>query len=340
MWFCTFRAYCGASGREVMMALSDLGYNNSSTAVPQELCNPDAPAYTEPFATMLTTVMQLFSSLSVIAPALFIIAVIIQQPRLNNFRYWFIGNLLACNVLVAILFLPAAINVAVHMVTGHVFSMQFIVSFASIPSVAYGLMSCVIFADMFCFLFFDSYQDYLTPKKVIVMAVIPWVISCAIVVILSIRKASDTLSDRVVLLITSVIMLVIKIFIGVAVVCLNVFLFYYWTKVNMRLQAEVFNSPTAQNKNRLHKQINIFVRVESCIKPLFAFFSISVFNMAFEITKVIIIYDVYDDAPVSFVIFVIMTWLECIFCVLTYSILLMTFYPLCSYFKRNTIMPA
>ena len=313
--------------------------SGDSGEMPQELNYDDAPL--RPFTGVFTTVVQLFTSLSVICPTLLVLAVIIRQPRLNNFCYWFIANLLVCNILVALLFLPAAVNIAVNMITDQIYTMHFIVNFASIPSVAYYLICCVIFADMLYFLFFNKYQDFLTSKNAVVMVSIAWGISCSIVILLNILKSSIPLSDHSILLIIWFILLVVKIGIGLSVLCTNVYLFYYWTKVNVQLQVEVLNIPTTNNKCRLHKQIDIFVRVESCIKPFFAFFSISLFSVVIEIIKVIVTGypNGFHHAPFSFVIFIILTWLECIFCVLTYSILLLTILD-CSYFRDNKIMPA
>ena len=318
-----------------LMALTDPvdSEGDNSGEMLQELSNDDAGSFTEVFTTM----MQVFASFSVVCPTLLVVAVIIRQPRLNNFRYWFIANLLVCNILVALLFLPAAINTAVNMFSDQVNSKQFVVGFASIPSVAYCLMCCVVFVDMFCFLFFDKYQDFLTSKKAIAMVSIAWGVSCAVVVLLSILKTSISLSDHWILLIICVTLLVVKISIGVSVLCTNVYLFYYWTKVNVKLQAEVLNIPTSDNKCRLHKQIDVFVRVEMCIKLFFAFFSISLFSVAIEIIKVIIITG-FHHSPFSFVIFIILTWMECMFCVLAYFILLLTIVDY-SYI-RNKIMPS
>ena len=324
-----------------LMALSDPvdSEGSSSGEMPQELSYVDAPL--GPFTEVFTTMMQLFISFSVICPTFLLVAVIIRQSQLNNYRYWFIANLLVCNTLVALLFLPAAINTAVNMFTDQIYSTQFIIGFAFIPSIAYCLMCCVIFTDMFCFLFYDRYQDFLTSNKAIVMVSIAWGISCVIVILLSILKTSICLSDHLILLIICVILLVVKIAIGVAVLCSNVYLFYYWTKVNVKLQAEVLNIPTSDNKCRLHKQIDIFVRVESCVKLFFAFFSISLFSMAIEIIKVIITgyTNGFHHAPFSFVVFIILTWMECIFCVLAYFILLLTILD-SSYFRNNKIMPS
>lgn len=302
----------------------------------QELTYDNAPL--GPFTEVFTIMMQLFASFSVICPTLLVVAVITRQPRLNNFRYWFIANLLVCNTLVALLFLPAAINSAV---TIHTDQVNFMVGFASIPSIAYCLMCCVIFADMFCFLFFDKYQDFLTSKKAIAMVSIAWGISCAVVILLSILKTSASLSDHWILLIICVILLVIKISIGVSVLCTNIYLFYYWTKVNVRLQAEVLNIPTSDNKCHLHKQIDIFVRVELCIKLFFVFFSISLFSLTIEIIKVSIISHTNDfnHSPFSFVIFIILTWMECMFCVLAYFTLLLVILDR-SYFRNNQIIPS
>ena len=303
----------------------------------QELCHDDnvpLGLFTEVFTSM----MQLFASSSVVCPTLLIVVVIIRESQLNNFRYWFIANLLVCNTLVALLFLPAAIDTAANMFTDQVNSKQFFVSFASIPSVAYCLMCCVTFVDMFCFLFFNKYQDFLTSKKAIAMVSIAWGISCVVVILLNILKTSTCLSDHLILLIICVTLLVIKIIIGVSVLCTNVYLFYYWTKVNVRLQAEVLNIPTSDNKCRLHKQIDIFVRVESCIKLFFAFFSISLFSVAIEIIKVIVTAG-FHHSPFSFVIFIVLTWMECMFCVLAYFILLLTILDW-SYFRNNKIMPS
>ena len=320
------------------MALGD----PESGIMPQELGYSDDDDYSwyKPFAAMITILVQLFTSSSVVGPALLLIAIIIRQPRLNNFRYWFIANLLVCVMLVAMVFLPAAINTAAQMLTAQASSIQFIVNFTIIPPLASCFMSCVVFMDMFCFLFFADYQNYLTPKKAIAMAMAAWVISSVIVLVLSVGSSSDLLSYHIILLITIIIVLMVKIIIGVAVLCLNVFLFYYWTKVNVRLQEEVLNLPTAESKSRLHRQIDIFVRVESSIKPFFAFFSISLLSVAIEIVKVIIaVYtNGFYDAPISFVTFIALIWLECVCCVLTYFILLMIiFHWSCS--KSNKIMP-
>lgn len=341
--YCNFAHVVGAVAEkfEDLMVSGNLEYNGSGT-MPQGLTHSDAFTNAGPFTAVFTTVTQLFTSLSIVCPALIIISVIIRQPRLSNHRYWFIINLLVSNILVAILFLPATINTAAHMFTDHeAASMEFIVGYALIPPVAYCLVSCVILTDMFCFLFFGNYQQFLTSKKAIVMVKIPWIMSCVFVVLLSIQKSVELLSNHIILLITVAFMLIVKIIIGVAVLFLNVFLFYYWAKVNIRLQAEVFNLPTAQSKCRLHKQINIFVRVESCIKPFFAFFSISLFGVAIEIMKGILAVSAcgFHHAPVSFVIFIVLTWVECMFCVLTYAILLMIIFRYAC-FKNNKIFPA
>lgn len=325
-----------------LMVHSDPEYTDSNNSGLGDVGDDgDSPfSWYKPFTAMLTIMAQLFASSSVIGPALFVIAVIIRQPRLNNYRYWFIANLLVCVMLVAMVFLPAAVNTASQMFTDQVSSMQFIVNFTIIPSLACCFMSCVVFADMFCFLFFANYQNYLTPKKSVVMAMAAWVMASAVVLVLSTASSSGLLSDHIILLVVSIILLMVKIIIGVAVLCLNVFLFYYWTKVNVRLQEEVLNLPSAESRSRLHKQIDVFVRVESSIKPFFAFFSISLFNVAIEIVKVIIAgyTSGFYNAPISFVTFIALTWLECVCCVLTYSVLLIIiFHWSCS--KSNKIVP-
>lgn len=326
-----------------LMQSSDLEYDISG-AIPQEMNHTDASAYINrgPFTAVFTIMMQLFSSSSVVLPTLFIIYVIMQQSQLKNFRYWFIANLLLCDSLIAIVFLPAAIDAAVHMLNGQDFPMQFIVSFACIPSVSYSFMCCVILADMFCFLFIDKYQNILTQKKVIGMVMVAWIASCGVVVVLSIWNTSGPLS----LSITTVIMLVIKIVVGISVLCLSIFLFYYWTKINIRLQEQILSLPTTQNSTQnscsLRKQIEMFVRVKSSIKPLCAFFFVSLFGVAIEIIKAIILINYacdFSSAPGSFIIFIILTWLECMFCVIIYSILLVIIFW-CSFFISNKIMPA
>ena len=292
----------------------------------------------------LTTLIQLFTSLSVTGPALFVLAIISHQPQLNNFRYWFIANLLVCNVLVSVLFLPAAIDTADHMFNDQIYSMQSVVSFAAIPSLACSLISCVIFTDMFCFLFFSKYQDFLTTKKAVVMMSVAWGVSCVIVTVLSVWRTTNSFGDHFILFIACVVSLVIKIIIAIAATCLNVFLFYYWSKVNIRLQVEVLNAPTTDNNCRLRKQIDIFVKIESCIKPFFAFFSSSLFNVAMQIIKVVIAScsNSFYNAPIPFVVFIILTWMECIFCMLAYSISLRTKFHSFYFkqFRNNRITPA
>ena len=300
-------------------------------------------SYATVLAGPFTTMMQLLTSLSVTGPALLVLAVISLQPRLNNFRYWFIANLLVCNVLVSVLFLPAAIDTAGHMLKDQIYSIQFVISFAAIPSVACSLISCVIFTDIFCFLFISNYQDFLTARRAAVMMSVAWGLSCGVVTVLSIWRTTNSSGDHFILFITCVISLVMKIIIAIAAVCLNVILFYYWSKVNIRLQAEVLNVPTADNKCHLRKQIDIFVKVESCIKPFFAFFSNSLFNVAMQIVKVVIASytNGFYNTPIPFIIFIILTWMECIFCVLAYSISLRaTFHSF--YFgqlRNNRIVP-
>ena len=313
-------------------------YSNSSMA---SGCDGAVSTKSGPFVAM-TTLVQFITSMSVVLPASFITTAILQHPQLNNFRYWFVANVILCRILMAVIFLPTTIDTASSMFNGQGYSLQSISGFAFAVPTACCLMDFAVYGDIVSFLFIPQYQDYLTKKKAKILVGAVWIASYIIVVVFNLLEdSSDDLygcsvlaSEVTILLITKAVTLVILLCSGVAIFC-------YCTKLTIRIEKEVLSPPATSDKHLLHKQVESFVKIESCMGPFIAFSIITCYGVIIETVKVIImiITGGFNQAPFAFSFFIVLTWSESIFCLITYSTLfLMKFHLLC--FNNNQIFPA
>jgi len=290
----------------------------------------------------MTTLIQLVALLSIVLPASFIVSAILQHPQLNNFRYWFAASIICCRILMAIIFLPTAIDTASNMFNNQGYSFQLVSGFAYAVPTACCLMDFVVYCDIFSFLFIPRYQDYLTKKKALVLVGAVWVMSYIIMILFNlVEDSTNDLYGCNVLINEVTILFITKAMMGMILLCSGMALFYYWTKLTIKIEEEVLSTSDNCDAHLLRKQVEKFVKIESCMGPFIAFSAVTVCGVATEMVKavVMLVTGGFIQTPFSFSFFIFLTWCECVFCIITYSTLYcVKFHLFC--FNNNQIFPA
>ena len=226
-------------------------------------------------AYMLTdSVLRLITMAAVTIPAVTVIAVIIHKKTLHKFHYWFVINLMICDIITALTINPFYIalyliklfstaKLSVH--CGYMFAFLYIAPISS------GFMVLNLTIDAVLAITYPlKYGDLMTKNKVVIMVAIAWMLAASLTLPLiaspNLDVEVDDLSSCPYTISGLLVLPFVRIVMAIAIIGFNIYLYWRFFKARQKLKClvevstEECSSKTKNLKARM-KKYKLFARL-------------------------------------------------------------------------------
>lgn len=202
---------------------------------------------------MLTeSVMRLFIMAAITIPAVAVIGVIIHKKELHKFHYWFVINLMICDIVTALTVNP--IYVALHMIK--LFSTAKVsvhcgcmFAFLYIAPISSGFMVLNLTIDAVLAITYPlKYGDLMTKTRAVIMVVIAWMLAASLTVPLIGNRDRDVevddLSSCPYTISGLLVLPIIRVIMAVGIISFNIYLYWKLLRTKQKLKCLVEVSTT------------------------------------------------------------------------------------------------
>lgn len=227
---------------------------------------------------VIDSVMRLAIIAVITIPAVMVIGVIIYKKELHKYHYWFVANLMVCDVVTALTINPSYIilylikifattKVTVH--CGRMFGFLYIAPISS------GLMVVNLAIDAFLSIKYPlKYQNLMTKSKAIIMVIIAWMLAASLTLPLifspTLNVETEDLSSCPHNITAFLVLPVIRVILAIAIIGFNIYLYWkvFKTKQTLRCLVEVsatkYSIKTQNLKARMKKYMS-FARLSTTL---------------------------------------------------------------------------
>ena len=283
------------------------------------------------------SVTRLIIIAAITIPAVMVIAVIIRKKELHKYHYWFVINLMLCNIITALTVNPFYIvlyliklfsttKVLVH--CGYVFSFLYIAPISS------GFMVLNLAIDAVLAIKYPlKYEDLMTKTKAIMMVVIAWMLAASLTLPLIASSDLDVEVDNLSLcpynISAFLVLPIVRLVMAVAIIGCNIYLYWRLFKTRQRLKCLVevstreCSSTTQDLKTRM-KKYKSFVRLS--VTLLLIIVVDGLLRILRVISTIIVGENDFIDNSVFRLLFNLATWAEYINHPVVYGLMLREVY--------------
>lgn len=205
------------------------------------------------------SIMRLMIVAAITVPAVMVIIVVIHKKELHKFHYWFVINLMICDVITALVINPFYVvpymiklfsNVKVMMHCGCTFAFLYIAPISS------GLMVLNLTVDAVLAIAFPlRYVDLMTKTKAIIMVAMAWMLAASLTLPLIASPELDVTVDNLSLCPYNIkaflVLPMVRIVMAVAVIGFNIYLYWKLFKTKQKLKCLIEIS-TRGSSSRAH----------------------------------------------------------------------------------------
>ena len=220
------------------------------------------------------SIMRLIIVAAITIPAVMVITVIIRKTKLHKFHYWFVINLMICDVITALVINPFYVvpylvklfsNAKLMMHCGYVFAFLYIAPISS------GLMVLNLTVDAVLAIAFPlRYEDLMTKTKAIVMVAMAWMLAASLTLPLIASPELDVTVDNLSLCPYNIeaflVLPMVRIVMAVAIIGFNIYLYWKLFKTRQQLKCLIEVSTRESNSKTLMirsqmKKYKLFTRL-------------------------------------------------------------------------------
>ena len=258
--------------------------------------------------------------IAITTPATAVIITIIRKRDLHKYHYWFVANLMVCDILAAICYAPLHItlNLLKALKIARVFvSCNVVFGIGYIPLICSGFMVVNSAIDAALAITFPlDYENIMTKAKAIIMVVFAWIMSASVTLPLIF---SPELDDKVDSLhscqhtISALLILpVVRFSTALTIIGFNIYLYWSTFRAKMKLKNLVMDSHNPDDGvNSLQA---LMKKYKSLVRLSVTLLLIIIVDGVLRIIRIILAvtavnYGFYDSS-VFRVIFLVATWVE------------------------------
>jgi len=238
---------------------SDLVVANISVSSPADL-------------TLAHSLVSLVALFVVTVPAFMVVATIIRNNSLYKYHYWFVANLMVCDILTvcAIIPLNVTLNLTKYLDVAEVrVSCNYVFGVLFIPPVASGLMVVNLAIDAALAISYPfRYKEIMDKRKAAIMVVISWVLAASFTFPLIASPSLDVEVDDIFLCPYDITVFFLLPFVrfatAVAIISLNVYLYYITFSImrdRKQLLSGITGSKSAKNLKAEIKKYKSYARI-------------------------------------------------------------------------------
>jgi len=291
-------------------------------------------------AHSLVSLMVLFA---VTVPAFMVVATVIRNNSLYKYHYWFVANLMACDIITAITVNPLYIALYVAKLfasDSYTVHCGYSLAVLYIAPISTGFMVVNLAIDMALAVTYPfKYMVIMNMRKAIAMVGFAWLLGAVFTLPISASPVLDVEVDDLQLCPTDftafLALPIIRLATAIAIIVLNIYLCLVTIKVTVkhRRLVEVAGRNTSTKKS-LKKQIKKYkAAVRPCVTLLAIIVCDGILRVVRIVLAVIAINIGFIDNDIFKLIFVLATWMEFIIHPMAYGLMLRKFYH--AIFCRN-----
>lgn len=282
---------------------------------------------------LASTLVSFTAIVAVTVPATMVIITIVYKRELHKYHYWFVANLMVCNILSALSILPIRITLdllKLLKVGKAVVSCNVVFGIFYIPPICSGFMVVNSAIDAALAITFPlKYEDIMNKNKAVFMVVIAWLLAASVTLPLiassELNVEVDNVSSCPHTLGTLVVLPVVRIFTAFTIIGFNIYLYWSTFKIKLRQKKLVMDFHTSGTiANARMKKYKSFARLS--ITLLLIIIIDGVLRIIRLVLAVMADYYGFSDNSVYHVIFLAATWAEYVNHPVVYGLMLREVY--------------
>lgn len=294
----------------------------------------DIPFGERSSAIYLTSALVSFIAiLAIMVPATVVIITIAYKKDLHKYHYWFVANLMVCDILSALSVAPfyIVLNLVKLLKVGKAMvSCNVLFGIFYIPPICSGLMVVNSVIDAALAITFPlEYENIMTKTKAVIMVVIAWVLAAFFTLPLLASPELDEEVDDVFscpfTISTFLVLPVVRIFTAFTIIGFNIYLYWSTFKIKLKQKNLVMDVHKSHNTaNARMKKYKSFARLSLTL--LLIIIVDGVLRIIRLVLAVTADYYGYSDSSTYHVIFLVAIWAEYINHPVVYGLMLREVY--------------
>ena len=309
------------------MNYSSLSENGNVSGMDETSLNDRSTAF-----YLASSLVLFIAIIAITTPATAVIITIVRKRDLHKYHYWFVANLMVCDILTAICYAPLHItlNLLKALKIARVFvSCNVVFGITYIPPVCSSFMVVNSAIDAALAITFPlKYENIMTKAKAIIMVVFAWIISASITLPLI---ASPELDEKVDDLhscqhtISALLVLpFVRFFTAFTIIGFNIYLYWLTFRAKVKLKSLVIDSHNPDDA--VNSLQTLMKKYKSLVRLSVTLLLIIIVDGVLRIIRLILAvtavkYD-FHDSNVFLLIFFIATWVEYINHPVAYGLML------------------
>ena len=283
------------------------------------------------------SIIRLIIMAAITVPAVMVIVVIFRKKELHKYHYWFVINLMICNIITALIINPFYIvlyliklfstaKASVH--CGNVFAFLYIAPISS------GFMVLNLAIDAVLAITYPlKYEDLMTKTKAVMMVAIAWMLSASLTLPLIASSDLDVEVDNLTLCPYNIgaflVLPVVRLAMAIAIIGCNIYLYWRLFKTRQKLKCLIEvstreSSSTTKDLRARMKKYKSFVRLNVTLLLIIAVDGL--LRILRVVSSVIATENDFADNSVYRLLFNVATWAEYINHPVVYGLMLREVY--------------
>ena len=268
----------------------------------------------------ISIILVLFIAIiAVTVPAVLVIITIVRKKDLHKYHYWFVANLMMCDILTAFTIAPLYIASYFLKVLNANLTMRCNVVFGiiQIPPICTGFMVVNSTIDAALAISYPlEYKNIMTKTKAVIMVLIAWILAASVTLPLIASPGLDVTVDDLSFCPYSIsiflLSMVVRLLTAFAIIGFNIYLYWVTFKTKWKLKSLVMDSSCPNG--RVHSLRALLRKYESFIHLGVTLLLIIIVDGVLRIFRVLLVvfatYYGFADNNVYHLIFTISLWAE------------------------------
>ena len=269
---------------------------------------------------LASSLISFIVTFAIMIPATAVIFTIVRNRDLHKYHYWFVANLMVCDILRALGYAPlfitlnllkvlkiAKVNVSCNVVYGTIY----------IPPVCSGFMVINSAIDAALAITFPlDYENIMTKTKAVIMVIVAWIMAASfnlpLIASPELDTKEDDLSSCPYAFSAFMVINVIRIITAFAIIGFNIYL--YWSTFRAKLKLKSLVTDCSRPDDRVNSLRALIKKYKSLVRLSITLLLIIVIDGVLRVIRIILIviatYYGFIDSSVFYVIISVTIWVE------------------------------
>ena len=295
--------YSGLTRNENVSGMDDVSLSDCSTAF-----------------YLVSSVISIIAVLAITIPATTVIITIARKRDLHKYHYWFVANLMVCDILLALVFPPLHITLnllKVFKVAKLMVRCNIAYGIIHIPPVCSGFMVVNSAIDATLAITFPlDYENIMTKTKAVIMVIVAWIIAASLTLPLignpELDVKVDNLSSCPYTFNAFIVLIVVRSLTAFAIIGFNIYLYWSTFRAKWKLKSLAMNRHS--NDDTVNSLRTLIKKYKSLVRLSITLLLIIIIDGVLRILRIIfgliaVSYG-FSDSSVFQMIILVTVWIE------------------------------